>query len=331
VQDTRKAMNLANWKDHVKGDRVFLKVNYMSDQVIPGLCTSPWLLEGVLQELTYANKDVIIGDADLATNKQLDRAVRNWGVLEICKKYNVPFVNLSNERSVDVETKIGDVTPTIPFPKIILDADDIITLPVAKTHYLTRMTCSLKNQWGTIPRYRQQYHPVASKLIPEINRILNLSLTIIDGTICMEGEGPRTGIPKVVNSIFCSRDLVAADKCIQDMMGLKGVIDHIEIASKVIPNSQIEYKIVGDELVQYNFIEAKKTIVTKFEDLFRRVPLLNVILFKTKLFDIPARLATEYNTFYYFRRYGMKHRNRILELAPQYKPLYSKLPGFSRG
>ncbi len=57
IGDTKKVMNLAKWSEHIDGDNVFVKVNYMSDQVIPGLCTSPWVLEGVLQELTSQGKE----------------------------------------------------------------------------------------------------------------------------------------------------------------------------------------------------------------------------------------------------------------------------------
>ena len=328
VNDTKKAMNLANWTEHIDGDSVFVKANYMSDQVIPGLCTSPKILEGVLQELKSQNKKVIIGDADLATNRQLVRAVFRWGILDICKKYNTRFVNLSTERTVDVPTQIPDIVETIPIPKVILDSDNMITLPVAKTHYLTRLTCSLKNQWGAIPRFRQQYHPVVDVVIPEINRILEVDMTVVDATICMEGEGPRTGIPKIVNSILASSDLVAADRCIQDLMSLSNEIKHIQNSAKVLEGSQLEYKLLGDPLETYKFIEAKKTIVTKFEELFRRIPILNTIIFKTGLFVIPSRIATEYNTFYYFRKYGMKYRDEVLEQAPQYKIIYNQLPGY---
>ncbi|MHA2359822.1 MAG: DUF362 domain-containing protein [Candidatus Thorarchaeota archaeon] len=306
IGDTRKVMNLAKWSEHIDGDNVFVKVNYMSDQVIPGLCTSPWLLKGVLQELKSQGKRVIIGDADLATNKQLVRAINRWGILDICKKYNTKFVNLSNEPTTNKSTQIQDIIEHIPIPNVILNADNVITLPVAKTHYLTRLTCSLKNQWGAIPRFRQQYHPIADLVIPEINRILDVDLTIVDATICMEGEGPRTGIPKIVNSILASPDLVAADQCVQDIMGISGDIKHIKNAANMIKGSQLVYKVLGDPLETFKFIEAKKTIVTKFEALFRHIPILNTIIFKTGLFAIPSRIATEYNTFYYYRRYGIK-------------------------
>ncbi|MHA2022438.1 MAG: DUF362 domain-containing protein [Candidatus Thorarchaeota archaeon] len=328
IGDTKKVMNLANWSEHIDGDNVFVKVNYMSDQVIPGLCTSPWLLEGVLQELKSHGKKVTIGDTDLATNKQLVRAIHDWGVIDICKKYNIKFVNLSDEPTTNKPTQIQDTIESIPIPNIILEADNVITLPVAKTHYLTRLTCSLKNQWGTIPRFRQQYHPIADILIPEINRILNVDLTIVDATICMEGEGPRTGIPKVVNSILASHDLAAADRCVQDIMRLSGEIKHINNAANIIKDFQLQYEIRGDPLETFKFIEAKKTIVTKFEELFRNIPLLNTIIFKTGLFAIPSRIATEYNTFYYYRKYGIRYREEVLELAPQYKDLYSSLPGY---
>ncbi len=324
VRDTRRVMNLANWEDHLRGQTAFVKVNYMSDQVIPSLCTSPWVLEGVLQELTEKGFEVIVGDADLATNKQLMKAVRNWGVLDLCKKYDAKFVNLSEEPIRKVKTRLNAVR-FIPFADVILDADAFLTIPVAKTHYLTRLTCGLKNQWGVIPTFRHQYHPIADQLIPEINRLLDVDFVVVDATICMEGEGPRTGIPKLVNSIFASSDVVAMDRCVQEMMGLKGDIGHVIEASRVIPDSSLEYTIVGDSLETFQFTEAKKTIITKVEMLTRNIPLLGKLIFSTGLFSIPARIATEYNTFWYYIRDGVRFRRQILHDAPEYRKLYIPL------
>ena len=43
-------MELAEWKKYI-GNSVFLKLNCVSDRVIPGQCTSPWVFEAVVKKL----------------------------------------------------------------------------------------------------------------------------------------------------------------------------------------------------------------------------------------------------------------------------------------
>lgn len=41
----------------------------------------------------------------------------------------------------------------IELPRLLLEADVVVTLPVLKTHALTYFTGALKNQWGCLPQY----------------------------------------------------------------------------------------------------------------------------------------------------------------------------------
>ncbi len=45
----KKAMELGRWDEFIKGPKIFLKINGISDQVVPGQCTSPWVLEAVIR------------------------------------------------------------------------------------------------------------------------------------------------------------------------------------------------------------------------------------------------------------------------------------------
>src|SRR3989344_3628878 len=156
----RKAMEIAEWKKHINGRTVFIKLNLLSDQLVPGQCTSPWVLEGVLKVLTENGFSVVVGDADVATSRQAEPAAYRWGILDVCAKYGAQFVNLSKQETVTIPVN-GEVWKEIPVPKIICESDARITLPVIKTHNVTTMTCALKNQWGCIPRFRHQFHGVA--------------------------------------------------------------------------------------------------------------------------------------------------------------------------
>ena len=122
-----RAMKLANWKKYVKGNKIFLKINGISDQLVPGQCTSPWVLEAVLEILTKnLNSEFYVGDANLAAAKQLNRAARIWGFKKIAKKYGAEFVNLSEEPLVKVDFG-GKILRLMEVPKILLDVDCIVT------------------------------------------------------------------------------------------------------------------------------------------------------------------------------------------------------------
>ena len=54
-------------------------------------------------------------------------------------------------------------------PRLLLEADLLITLPVLKTHALTYFTGALKNQWGCLPQHdRILYHRYLDPLLASL-------------------------------------------------------------------------------------------------------------------------------------------------------------------
>ncbi len=320
----KKAMRLAEWEKSIITDReIFLKVNYMSNQLVPGQCTSPHVLDAILKEITK-KRNVIVGDADLSTASQLMGAAKKWGALDICKKYGVQFVNLSKEKTQRIKVK-GEIIKELDIPTILLDKE-IITAPIAKTHYLTGITCSLKNQWGLLPRFRHQWHPVVNKAIAEINQHFKPRFAIVDATITMEGNGPRTGIPKITNTIFAGSDLVSVDTAVSRFMGFKNIPEHIKNCGKKGIGST-NYTIVGDKLRIHKFKKAEwdKQPITLWENRVRRIPIIRELIFNTVLFKIPSFIATKYNTLWWYHLKGKKYTKKIMEQDELYKKEYEKL------
>ncbi len=56
-----------------------------------------------------------------------------------------------------------------------------------------------------------------------------MAFTLADGTIAMEGNGPRTGTPKICNVIFASNDLVSLDSSVASFMGIE-LPQHVKTA-----------------------------------------------------------------------------------------------------
>jgi len=313
----RKAMNLTHWKRFIKGKNIFVKINGISDQLVPGQCTSPWVIEAVLSELKkeFPNANIKIGDADLAATKQLNRAAKLWGFIDLAENFDAKFVNISDEpmRKVSVD---GKILKEFYISKSVEEADTIINLPVAKTHCLTLLTCCLKNHWGLIPRdVRHNYHTVADQVIADINHYFKkTTFNVVDATVSMEGDAPRTGTPKVTDVVLAGHDRVAVDTVVAKFMGFNpDEIHHIKNSEKMNVG-EMKYELVGDEFFVTHFKRGRPNIQPIFllEMNLRKVPILNWLIFKTKLFDFFAWGATQYNVNVWYPFIGKKFAEKII-------------------
>jgi ferredoxin len=105
-----------------------------------------------------------------------------------------------------------------PSSKLLKDADLIINLPKIKTHGQCTLTCCIKNMFGTILRTNKaKTHAQFPSLdrftsaLTDIYSVSNPQLTVIDGYLAMEGNGPGSGDPVKMDLILAGYDGVALD------------------------------------------------------------------------------------------------------------------------
>lgn len=335
VQRTvKKAMELASWNDHVVGEEIVIKVNLISNQLVPGQCTSPWVLEGVIQQVfeSIPGARLTICDSDLAAAQQCDEAFEMWGHKELAETYGARFVNLSKEAGVKIDVPNGLIFREMEVPRSIMNADCIITVPVLKTHVLSTITCALKHQWGIVNRtVRHQYHLVFDKAIADLNTVLRdkLRFAVVDGTIGMEGNGPRTGHPVICNLVIASPDLVACDAVAAALMGIPiEKVTHTKICAKRGIGS-LEYELVSDfgnlKPVHSFALPDKKWAPIFFWELFLRQTPLKKLFFDTEvIFRFVSWIATQYNSILWFKLRGSKYAQEILN-DPYYGSEFGRL------
>jgi len=309
----RKAM-MPVWKNNMLvGKNVFVKVNLISSEFVPGQCTSPLVLDEVLKEITERGYDVVLGDADLAAARQCDKAAEVWGHKRLAEKYQARFQNLSKDELINVKID-GEIFKTLAIPKTVYEADHIISLPVMKTHCLTGITCALKHFWGVVPRVRHQYHLVVNEAIADITQFVKpkLAFTIADGTVAMEGDGPRTGRPKICDLIMSSKDPVALDTAVASYMGMP-TPNHVITAFKR-GTGTLRYVLVGDGIESNSFTPPKpsKQPIFRWEMALRKTK-LKPIIFDTSLFEVFAFIATKYNTFWYYQLKGKIYARKVMK------------------
>ncbi|MFH0830294.1 MAG: DUF362 domain-containing protein [Candidatus Aenigmatarchaeota archaeon] len=327
----KRALELTDWKKYIHGRKIFFKINGISDQIVPGQCTSPWVIEAMVREVkeNFPDAELYMGDANLAAARQLDTASRIWGHRAICEKYGIKFVNLSDEPLVKVDCG-GKVFKELELPKILTEIDTIINMPIPKAHCLTMITGCLKNHWGMVPRFRHQYHPVANQAIPDINFYFKKTrFNLLDLTVSMEGNAPRTGVTKVCGVIMASADRVAADYTAARFMGFDAdKIEHIKNAEDMGIGTRTDIELVGDKFESNPFKppEPDKQPIFFWEMRLRKIPIVKPLLFNTPIFKLLSAIATKYNTWWWYNRRGKNYMRQILktEWAAEFKPLFDK-------
>ena len=206
--------------------KVFVKINSLSPPSPPekGIITHPFLTAEVLKLLQELDCEVTVGD-DIQAETEDGFLIS--GYRQICDKLGVNLVNLKETgfRQVRVD---GAVLKKVYIAKPVLDADFIVNLPKLKTHSFTIFTGAVKNMYGIIPLgFRLQYHhdyiknEIFSQMLVDIFLCARPHLTVMDGIVAMEGEGPAAGRLKKTGLILASRDGVALDAAASKIAGFR--------------------------------------------------------------------------------------------------------------
>lgn len=138
---------------------------------------------------------------------------------------DVPFRPFKTSTRID----IGDPFGPVELAKAALEADVVINLAKLKTHSQMLMTLGIKNLFGCVVGYKKpEWHLRAgidrdlfARLLVRIYRAVRPAVTIVDGILAMEGDGPgRSGTPRSLGVLVGSRNAAEADQAICRMIGL---------------------------------------------------------------------------------------------------------------
>ena len=176
-------------------------------------------------------KEVIIAEG--ANEKFSGEAFQIFGYDALQAEYDVPIrlVDLHQETEW-VETSVflaGREEDTVRMPKIVLDCPCTISVAIAKTHDAGVVTLGMKNMiMGTLHKEDRikmhGYHSHADRVLPREAQTLNINLlrlsrhlkpdiTIVDGTVGLQGNGPGGTDSVPLGIAVVSGDVFAADAC----------------------------------------------------------------------------------------------------------------------
>jgi uncharacterized protein (DUF362 family) len=246
-----KALDLINYRNALAGyDKVLIKVNFIVDKTWDtGATTDPIVVEAIIKKLEVLPVKVYVVESD-ATITSADKAFEATGMKDMCSRNGVEWLNLRHVKDrVELKIPNGEALKSITVPRLVTESA-VISAAKLKTHANTGVTLGMKNMFGLLPdKFKGKYHLKGiSKVVVDINTVLRPALTVIDGFVGMEGQGPADGTPVQMNLIIAGTDVVATDATACRVMGINPYeIKHIRKAfEKGLGKS--EAQVVGEKL-----------------------------------------------------------------------------------
>jgi uncharacterized protein (DUF362 family) len=204
-----------------KGDRVLLKPNLLTGSRPGKECTTrPEIVYCIAKMVQSAGGKPFMGDAP-AFGSAKGVAAAN-GYLPLIQELNLPIVEFKGQR---YET-IGEEFNHLLLSKEAMEADVVINIPKVKSHMQLTLTMGVKNLFGCVPgKMKAWWHMEAGKdsarfgqMLVETARTINPNLTVVDGIIGHEGNGPSGGEPRHLGILGAATDVFALDRAIAEIL-----------------------------------------------------------------------------------------------------------------
>ncbi len=209
----------------IRDKRVLLKPNMVEPmRDVPHMTTHPAMIVAAAQVFRRWGAQVTVGEGP-GHVRDTQMALVESGIEEALSTADIPFADINYEETRWVENK-GGASPLegFHFPKSVVEADLIVSMPKIKTHHWVGVTASMKNLYGVIPGiiYGWPKNVLHYSGIPhtvyDINASLPKSIAIVDGIQCMEGDGPIMGTPRHMGLVVVGAVPAAVDATVCRLM-----------------------------------------------------------------------------------------------------------------
>jgi uncharacterized protein (DUF362 family) len=359
LQDYKKLMQLAKYtKVFSQKEKIILKLNLSWSKFFPACSSPPWQVEGVLKTMIedgFNPKNLFTAEnRTVVTNIEKGLKGNKWG--PIIKKYGVWFVPLTRISFVQYESlrskflslknKNLHALDTKIFPDGFLIpkfyvGKPIIHLPTMKTHGHTGavggslkktieemkhggITCAMKNAFGGLLTKRRHFsHQYMSEVLVDLliiqKQIHPNILAIVDGSVCGDGAGPRTMIPRIKNYLLAGYDQVAVDTIVAKMMGF----DPLKLPAIKLAHDEglgcgdyDQIEIIGEDVSQINWnFKVKRSLVIWGDQMVRKGPLQFLYpLFRNELFFLgPTYASMIYHDMFWYPTIGKKRIKKFFQ------------------
>ncbi len=256
---TQKTVKIFRVKDDISGvveeavsnsglrgkNRIFIKPNLSHPDYLPGVVTSPELMQQLVGLLRDSNSEVIVGESN-GFNYPCWTAFDKTGAQAAVEAAGGTVINLSEDKLVEVKFQGNTPLKRLFLPKTILDADAFVDLPLMKTHEFMAYSGAVKNLFGCVPSNKRIYlHPYLPEVMYRLYSLFKPQLTIMDARVGIEGNGPTKGNPVKMGLMLTGNDALAVDITAAKIMMLNWKETYLNYIAKRTGLQEEEIQVEG--------------------------------------------------------------------------------------
>lgn len=207
-----------------RGSVVLIKPNLLGPAgPAAAMVTHPHMVKAAVEYVL--EKGALPQVSDSPAFGSFEKVIEKSGIKDALKDYAVTLKEFRDSKTVEV----GEPFHKIEVASDALEASFIINLPKLKSHTQMLLTLGVKNIYGCIVGLRKpEWHfrlgvnrSLFARLLLQTCLVVNPSVTILDGILAMEGQGPgRGGIPRNLGVLAGSKNPVSLDMAVCRMLGI---------------------------------------------------------------------------------------------------------------
>ncbi|NLI61014.1 MAG: DUF362 domain-containing protein [Clostridiales bacterium] len=275
------------------GMKVLVKCNLLMKKK-PEECTTthPTVVEALVKRLQAINAIPIIGDSPggLFTPRLLSGIYTASGMADVAQRTGAELNY--NTNSMEVSYPEGRVVKKLTVMELLKEVDAVISVAKLKTHGMTLYTGAVKNLFGVIPGMtKAEYHLRMKKVEDFTGALVDICgyvkpvLSIMDGVMGMEGDGPSAGTPRKIGAILASDSPYALDLVCASLVGIDP--ERVPTVQRAVERGLSSYDLDDIELLGDSFDEL---LIEDF-----KLPVTGEISFLHRAFGSNSQLASFLN------------------------------------
>jgi uncharacterized protein (DUF362 family) len=215
---------------HVKGRNVLLKPNLVeTTPENPHINTNPTLLVATAEAFRRLDAAAVAVAEGQGHRRDSWLVLEEAGYIDLFDQAGLAYTDLNHDDLFTTSIPQGGLTRLgqLVLPKTLEWADIFVSMAKLKTHHWVGCTLSLKNLFGIMPGIyygwpkNVLHHRGINESIIDINMTVRTHLSIVDGIIGLEGDGPINGSPKQAGVILMGRSGAAVDATGARLMNLR--------------------------------------------------------------------------------------------------------------
>ncbi len=224
----------------VRARRVLLKPNLVEPtRASPQMTTHPAVVQAVVEVFRDWGAEVTIGEAP-GHVRDTELALVESGLDAVLQDEKLPFADLNYSQTQAVVNRgRTSALEHFYFPREVIEADLIVSIPKLKTHHWVGFTASMKNLYGTLPGViygwpkNVLHYAGIPQTVVDINASLPPAIGVVDAITCMEGDGPIMGTAKPMGLLGIGLNLPALDATLARIIGLEPKrVPYLRLASR---------------------------------------------------------------------------------------------------